>query len=167
MLNDYKPELWTYQEVWTIIIYLLSNNKPKLAEPEAEPEPGADSCSHWAFIFPSFPSYHRHWTDISIFGIINSFLGLTFFFWFWSLLIMTKIRRKRLSPRSGWLCQRWKYLFSDCCMMEGWGMWKLNDSMNRPLVHVQILVRSNKIRLDDTNSSSCMTYMYANHGFFS
>ena len=32
-----------------------------------------------------------------------------------------------LSPRSGWLCQRWKYLFSDGGMMEGWGMWMLND----------------------------------------
>ena len=46
MLNDCKLDLWTYQEVWTIIIYLISTNKPKLAEPGAEPEPGADSCSH-------------------------------------------------------------------------------------------------------------------------
>ena len=35
--------------------------------------------------------------------IINCFLGLAFFFLFWTLLIMTKIRRKSLSRRSVWL----------------------------------------------------------------
>ena len=98
-------------------------------------------CNHWASTFPNLPSYHSHWTDISIFGIINRFLVRAFFLLFWSLLIMTKITRKKLWPRSEWLCEKWKYLFNDGEMMEGCRMWKLNDCMNQPLVQVQLLVQ--------------------------
>ena len=44
------------------IVHCIFGNKfakriaSKLAQPEAEPEPGADSCSHWASIFCSLPS---------------------------------------------------------------------------------------------------------------
>ena len=45
-------------------------------------------------------------------------------------------KKKKPQPKKRLITQRWKYLFTDIGIMEGWRMWKLNDCMNQPLVQV-------------------------------